>query len=416
MLKYLINYPLVIIALFSFLIPYRYALIIANIYAVIFPLLFLVLTIYASIKKNRDAYFLLAGFFILLIVIPLDGMHLFGIIPKNQVIDWAYNAGLIWLMLFSSLGLMDRIYLINRELKRNEEKLRIMNDDLIDANDEFQTQNEELKSTQTQLIHTEKMAGLGTLVAGIAHEINNPINYVHTNTYNLISEIKNFKKYVMSILDAENEEDNTVSEEFNKRFEWCSDILKDIKEGSTRIMTIVNDLRSFSRVDEKDMHKTNLVEGLRSTVRIVKAQFKNRISISENYEADPLVLCIPSQINQVFMNILTNACQAVEHEMTQFRSSREEAEPGEVNNTIEINTIGTKENFIIEVIDHGIGMNDETRKKMFDPFFTTKEQGKGIGMGLAISFGIIEKHNGRIEVETEQGTGTTFRIEIPCIE
>ena len=275
---------------------------------------------------------------------------------------------------------------------------------------------ERLKATQSQLIQSEKMAGLGTLVAGLAHEINNPVNYVHTNAYSLIKEIKDFENYVSSIIESENEENREIGEEFTKRFEKCSDMLIDIEDGSKRIKTIINDLRRFSIVEEQRMGESKIVEGLQSTARIVKAQFKESISFKENYSADPLLKCIPAQINQVFMNVLTNACQSVEEKIVLHRKVQEKSGQADINSTIEINTMEKKGNLIIEVIDHGFGMDEETQKKIFDPFFTTKEPGKGMGMGLAISFGIIEKHKGKIEVESEKEKGTIFRIVLPGVK
>ena len=275
-----------------------------------------------------------------------------------------------------------------------------------DKNTELNKLLFDLREAQQQLVMAEKMASLGQLTAGVAHEINNPINFVSAN-------IKPLKEDLADIVECINRYESVIRE--NKLEELFSgvqqfknktdiafsmkeiqDLLRGIEEGANRTSEIVKGLRNFSRLDQNVVKKANLNEGIESTLTLLHTVYKDRIEIIKDYGDIPEVECLPGQINQVLMNILSNAIQAI-------------AEKGEIF----IKTSEEKSAVKISIRDTGGGMSDETKQKIFDPFFTTKEVGKGTGLGLSISYGIIEKHQGKIEVNSVQGKGTEFIITLP---
>jgi two-component system, NtrC family, sensor kinase len=292
------------------------------------------------------------------------------------------------------------------DLARAREELKKANIDLANTNEALHATVEDLKAAQAQLIQAEKMASLGQLTAGIAHEINNPINFVSAN-------IKPLKEDMADILNVIGRYEKLINEKgLEKEFfeieqfkqdsridltmKEVNDLLKGIEEGATRTSEIVKGLRNFSRLDQNVFRKANLNESLESTLILLHSSYKNRIEIEKKYGGIPEIDCFPGQVNQVFMNILSNAVQAIPAEGTIF-----------------IKTWQTGNMVKISIKDTGAGMSEEVRKKIFDPFFTTKDVGKGTGLGLSISYGIIQKHNGEIDVFSRPGEGTEFVISIP---
>jgi PAS domain S-box-containing protein len=269
----------------------------------------------------------------------------------------------------------------------------------------------QLKETQGQLVHNEKMASLGQLTAGIAHEINNPINFV----YNGIDTLKISLDDLMEIVKKYNELDsaNGNKEEiiqqakelkeqlgFEELTQDIEHLVADIKKGAIRTMEIVKGLRIFSRLDEEERKMANIKEALESTLILLNNKMKGRIEVKKYYdETMPEILCYPGQLNQVFMNILNNAIQAIP----------EDRKDGEIT----IYTENQAENVIIRIKDNGVGMSEQVKRRIFEPFFTTKPVGVGTGLGLSITFGIIEKHGGQIFVNSEEGKGTEFVIQLP---
>jgi len=264
-----------------------------------------------------------------------------------------------------------------------------------------------LRSAQEQLVQSEKMSSLGLLTAGIAHEINNPINFVSGNVNPLRRDFEDLagilkmyesadvagdlKSAVLRIRKEASDLDLTYTlDEINK-------LLNGIEEGANRTAEIVRGLRNFSRLDENEIKIADVHEGLDSTLTLLRSKYRDRIEIERAYAEIPKIECYPGQLNQVFMNILSNAVQAI-------------AEKG----TIRLATEALDENRVrIRIKDSGSGMSDAVKKKIFDPFFTTKDVGVGTGLGLSISYGIIEKHNGHIGVESSPGNGTEFIITLP---
>ena len=288
---------------------------------------------------------------------------------------------------------------------------------------------QDLKLSQSQMLQNEKMSSLGLLVAGIAHEINNPVNFIYGNVRYIqeyVSDLLHFiglyqKHYsepvpeIQSALDSINL--NFLQEDLLK-------ILGSIKIGSERIQQIVLLLRNFSRMDQADLKKVDIHQGIDSTLQILEYYLKSKaefvqIEIIKNYGDIPLVECYAGALNQVFMNILTNAIDALD-EMKSKTSDPLAAEDPNLcqSRQIHIRTALIDTNWVEIVIeDNGMGMSTSVRDKMFDPFFTTKPIGKGTGMGMSISYQIIvEQHGGVIECYSELNQGTQFKIRIPLIQ
>ena len=281
---------------------------------------------------------------------------------------------------------------------------------------------EDLKQAQVQLVQSEKMSSLGQMMAGIAHEINNPVNFIYGNLkpakdyfHDLIALVEHYQKcYPDPDEDLRNHLE-TLDVEFMT--EDAFKLLESLKIGADRIRQIVLSLRNFSRLDEADVKAVNLHEGIDSTLLILQSKLKQDssdqpIEVVKEYGDLPKVECYPSQLNQVVMNIVANAIDALHEAEDQVTKNSELAEAP----VICIHTALTASNeVIIQITDNGPGIPEPIRAKLFDPFFTTKPVGKGTGLGLSISHDIIvEKHKGRIACEDAPGHGTRFIITIPC--
>ncbi|WP_305039602.1 sensor histidine kinase [Fulvivirga ulvae] len=277
---------------------------------------------------------------------------------------------------------------------------------LNEINEELSSTLENLKQTQTQLVQSEKMASLGQLTAGVAHEINNPINFVSAGIDSLTANYEDLnliiKKYNQLAPEADNTELFREIEKLKKELdmdyllEEIPELLNSVKSGANRTTEIIKSLRNFTRLDEDQLKKANINEGLDSTLVILRNQMTNKIEVIREYGDLQPINCYPGQLNQVFMNILNNAIQAIDNE-----------------GRICIQTTQNEDSAIVKIKDSGRGMSEDLKKRIFDPFFTTKDVGEGTGLGLSISYGIIEKHHGKIEVNSTAGEGTEFIIELP---
>ncbi|MEH1925042.1 GAF domain-containing sensor histidine kinase [Nostoc sp.] len=284
---------------------------------------------------------------------------------------------------------------------------------------------QELKQTQTRLIQGEKMAGLGQLLAGVAHEINNPISFIFGNlihldeyTQELLKVVKLYRENSSLLPNVKEKIDKT---DLDFLIEDLPKTLESMKVGTERICEIVLSLRNFSRTDEAELKPVDIHEGLDSTLLILGHRLKNNnerpaIEIVKEYADLHLLECYPAQLNQVFMNLLSNSIDALEEKFKtiQQRYLKLSQMCPRIPLTIWISTQAVNNQIVIRIADNGLGIPEEVRSHIFDPFFTTKAPGKGTGLGLSISYQIIvEKHHGQIKCSSKPGEGTEFLIEIP---
>jgi len=290
----------------------------------------------------------------------------------------------------------------NTILEQNEEEIRTKAETIESQRDNLAKTLEELKATQSQLVQAEKMASLGQLTAGIAHEINNPINFVSANVEALRANLNDILSVVSAYEKKQLENDDAIQRlkkevQYKEAIDEIDVLLIGIKEGSQRTTEIVKGLRLFSRLDEDFLKEIDIQENIDATLMLLNSQYQNRITIEKNYAKLPKINGYPGKLNQVFMNLLTNAIQAIEGQGT-INITTSQPDPTQVQ---------------ISITDSGRGMPPEAQQHIFDPFFTTKDVGEGTGLGLAIALGIVEKHQGCIEVESQEGVGTTFRLKLP---
>jgi PAS domain S-box-containing protein len=339
---------------------------------------------------------------------------------RNEEITWNTKYGEVRVGLFSTeiieIDCIECVIFVWNDIterKKISEELKRVNDELEDKVNErtkqlmqtfaeLEEQHNKLKSAQSKLIQSEKMASLGTLVAGVAHEINNPINYIYLSSKVLDMDLCNFKEKVIELLDNA---DDDVLNFFEQYFNKFSKSIINILDGSNQVTTIVNDLRLFSRLDEAVKKEIDVSEALETTIRLVKTKYTKQIKFIKNFQTHRKIECYPSQLNQVFLNIIVNACHAIVEKQNDLVC--------ENNGLIGISVFDNNKEIIIEFCDNGCGMTKDTISRIFEPFFTTKPMGQGTGLGMSISYGIIEKHNGSIDVESKVGEGSTITIHIP---
>lgn len=309
--------------------------------------------------------------------------------------------GIIWSIYQNSVGNLKR----NKRLLEATVKERT--EDIQYQKDQLEKTVQELKATQAQLVQSEKMASLGQLTAGIAHEINNPVNFIASNVEALKLDFADLQTLLDRIDELPNcdnpqkclEEINQLSSSLDVTLlkNEIADLIGGVERGAQRTKDIVSGLRTFSRDNKDKFELANVHEGLDSTLIILGNKLKDGIRIKKDYGELPEIYCQISKLNQVFLNIINNAIQAI----------------NEDEGVITITTRAVDEYVHISISDSGPGMDELTKKRIFEPFYTTKEVGKGTGLGLSISYGIVEHHRGRIEVESQAGKGATFTLVLP---
>lgn len=331
------------------------------------------------------------------------------------------SSALIFLRLKNQELATEEFVLLNNkidELAQEIHQKQKVQDSLSQSNKELEKALEKLQKTQSQLIQAEKMSSLGQMVAGIAHEINNPVGFIHSNLDHLF-------QYVEAILDLlklyqkflpeppEEIEEAIAALDLDFILEDLPKVLKSMEVGTNRIAEIVRNLRIFSRLDESDFKKVDVHENIDSILMMLGGRFKATtkrldVKVVKDYGKLPKIECYPAQLNQALMNILSNAIDALENgEVTTKEASYIPSI------CIKTETVDS-DRIIISINDNGCGISETIKNKLFDPFFTTKAVGKGTGLGLAISYEIItDKHQGKLWYESQPGSGTTFTIELP---
>jgi PAS domain S-box-containing protein len=295
---------------------------------------------------------------------------------------------------------------------RLEDRVQERTVDLQTANSKLQSEQvrqqeliKKLEEAQNQLLQSEKMASMGQLAAGVAHEINNPVGFVNSN----LGTLQRYVSKLLQLLGAYEALEGSLSEEAMQEIQQLKatmdaaylrqdidDLLNESLEGLQRVKRIVQDLKDFSHVDRAELEWADLEKGLDSTLNVVWNELKYKAKVTKAYGHPPSIECFPSQLNQVFMNLLINAAHSIE-----------------TTGEITIRTGYDADYVWVEVEDNGKGIAPENLKRIFEPFFTTKPVGKGTGLGLSLSYGIVNKHNGHIEVKSELGRGSCFKVILP---
>jgi PAS domain S-box-containing protein len=306
---------------------------------------------------------------------------------------------------------------INRSLSKTKRELQEKNLELERRTFELEEEKGRLKEAydklnqmQAQLLQSEKLASLGQLSAGVAHELNNPIGFVHSNLGTLAEYVRDVKSLLEKYASLEKRmppdkpcrELTREIEEFKQRIglqpmlDDFDKIISESQEGAQRVKNIVQNLKDFAHRDRTRLELADINKGIESTLNIVWNELKYKATVTKKYGLIPQIECFPQQLNQVFMNLLVNAAQAIE-------------EKGEIT----IKTYQAGKTVVVEISDTGVGISEENLEHIFEPFFTTKEVGKGTGLGLSVVYGIIENHGGKIEVESQVGKGSMFRVILP---
>lgn len=350
------------------------------------------------LKEVNYAFFTVVGAVIFLLIILSFIFSKIMLQPLNTLVEFVQNVDFdnppeaiprgpnneLGILTESFNEMSQRVYTAQAELKENIKKV--------------ETANVEIREAQSKLVHAAKMASLGQLVAGVAHELNNPISFIYSN----MDHLRDYSNKLVGLINTAEKNPSALAAEkekieFNYIVQDMPKLIQSCEDGAKRTRDIVIGLRNFSRLDEAKIKEIDIHEAIESTLALLSSEFKTRIKVIKNYSELPKITCYPSQLNQVFMNILSNAAQAI---------------PGQGEVTI---TTRKKNDTKIEISirDNGAGMSESVQEKIFDPFFTTKDVNSGTGLGMSISYGIIKNHNGDIRVSSKLGKGTEFFITLP---
>jgi hypothetical protein len=390
-------------------------------------LVILGISFYLSSKGIKEGSYVGVSYFVLFVGIVFYVLKDLQILPYNGITTFTLTIGVALQAILLSVVLANQINVLNLarleanrraviQTQKNEELVLNQNLTLerkvIERTAALQEALDELKAAQFQLVQSEKMASLGTLTAGIAHEINNPINFVSANVLplrdnitdltKLIKEYKginesNYETELLRLAEVEKEMDLEYTLVETKQ------LIDGIEEGANRTHTIVQGLTSFSRGDSGKKTLADINRGIRSTVSVLKSRLNN-IKLGINLDQNlPLVFCQVGKINQVVLNLMNNALDALEEKNGTNRKASQ----------LMVETKNLGDSIQIIVSDNANGIDKELQRKIMEPFYTTKDVGKGTGLGLSISYSIIEDHGGAIEIDSEMGVGTKFIVNLP---
>jgi signal transduction histidine kinase len=400
-------------------------------------LLLVVASVYSIRQGHRQAKFFLFAWSFFLLGVTVFALKDFGILPFNAFTNFALPVGSVVEILLLSFALADRINVLKQEkevsqqqaftaMKENErlvteqniqleKKVHERTADLENRNTELHVAMNDLRMTQQQLVESEKLASIGQMTAGIAHEINNPINFVQSNVGPLKRDIDEILELLSQLAEIDENKDllqqiNHLKSQYVKLdVEYLKkeiqQLLSGIEDGSKRTAEIVKGLRVFSRMDRSELISADINECLNSTLVVMKNMTKAEVTLNvELGENIPKTFCYPGKLSQVFMNLVTNAVQA---------TRLPDRQP--IDRVINVRSYFKDNKICVEIQDNGKGIPTEIQDKIFEPFFTTKDVGEGTGLGLGIVSGIIGEHNGQLSFTTSATDGTTFLITLPIV-
>ena len=384
----------------------------------------------------KAAKFFLLAWTLFLISVVIFILKLSGVLPVNTFTNNAVLYGSALEAILLSFALADKINTYKKEKeKEQQEKLQALEENkriiinqnqiletkvqektkkLTEANQGLSKALEDLKNTQVSLVESEKMASLGQLTAGVAHEINNPINFVSSNVRPLIRDFEDINSFISSLLNKAKDNQSIsadVVKSLHKELDIeytqkeINDLLIGIQEGANRTAEIVKGLKNFSRLDESDFKTADIEEGLDSTLILLRSNMRGEIDLEKDYDKIPPIDCYAGKLNQVFMNLINNSIYAILNNKSKKTGTK---------GVIKLITKNEDDNVKIIIEDSGMGMDEETKNKLFNPFFTTKPIGEGTGLGMSITYSIIhDLHKGSIQVESEIGKGTRIELSLP---
>ncbi len=422
-------------AAICFIVSYQAGANIIDMVAGMLSIAMLAIAFTISRKGYRPAIFFFIAWIVFLIGVFIFIFKNFGILPYNNFTVYTMPVGSAMEALLLSFALADRINILKKraEEAHTKEMLAVRQNERIVQEQNVMLENKvnertsaltlsnaslsktlvELKEPQLHLVESEKMASLGLLTAGIAHEINNPINFATSNIVPLNRDVRALAETVselerimqLGITDTEKKK-MVAAYKDDIDFDYLKDEIKQlldgIEDGVTRTAEIVKVLRLFSRLDEGDLKYVDINQGLDSTLIFIQNRFGSIIRLDKKYGSLPQVECYPGKLNQVFLNTILNAIDAVK---TKFNGSE--------GGVITITTAMEDKNVVIKIADNGIGMDDDIATRIFEPFFTTKKVGEGVGLGLSIAINTVKQHQGQIQFHSQPGIGTEFSIMLP---
>lgn len=357
----------------------------------------------AVLKKVNYAFISVVGAVVLLLIITILFTSSWVLKPLYELVEALQSFESQEQVITIPVKNDTEIGLLTESFNQMSLKISQARRDLKKKIDELEAANKDLRETQTKLVHSAKMISLGQLVAGVAHELNNPIGFIFSN----MAHLRDYSQRLISLIDiAEKSPEALPQKKVDLEYDY---IVKDLpklitscEDGAQRTKEIVLGLRNFSRLEEAKLKEIDLHSAIEATLQLLQGEIKGRIEVSENFEPIPLVSCYASQINQVLMNILSNSVQAIEGNGKIWISTQ----------TLK-NQKSKQSKIQLSIQDSGRGIPPAILEKIFDPFFTTKDVGQGTGLGLSISYGIIQNHGGEIQVRSEVNVGTEFIIILP---